>query len=150
MPVQLILTLNRSTREKILICCLMAMGLFAAAIAAYRMSLSKKTFAGDIMSTTVKMSLWCQMEALVGIIAACVPCLKAPAERLLRQFGLFADRFEMTKPSFVVSLQDHEGRPSSGDSNLVDSVHKDGKGGRMESNTGKSVVSAVEVDHSVT
>lgn len=128
----------------------MAMGLFAAAIAAYRMSLSKAAFSGDILSTTVKMSLWCEMEALVGIIAACVPCLKAPAERLLRQFGLFADRFEMTKPSFVVSLQDQERRPSSGDSNLVDSVHTDGKIGRMESKTGKSVVSTVEVDRLVT
>jgi len=128
----------------------MALGLFAAAIAAYRMSLSKAAFAGDILSTTVKMSLWCEMEALVGIIAACVPCLKAPAEKLLRQIGFFADRFEMTRPSFVLSLQTQDPRPFSGDSDLVDSVHTDGKNGKEELKTGKSVVSSVEVDHSVT
>jgi hypothetical protein len=57
MPIQRIRTLRRTLRERILVCSLMAMGLFATGIAGYKMTLSRKAFRGDPLSTTVELSL---------------------------------------------------------------------------------------------
>jgi len=120
MPVRLIRTLNRPTAEKILICCLMATGIAAGVVSVYSITLSDKVFGGNLLSTTVTLSLWCSIELLLGVIAACLPFLKASTERLLRRFGLLADRPDMTKPSFVRSIDDQEsqqrGFPESSDS----------------------------------
>lgn len=124
----------------------MATGLLAAAIAAYRMGISDSTFAGDLVSSTVMMSMWCMLEVLLGIVAACMAPLKAPAERLLTRAGMLASRRVMTRPSFVVSLaeQGREGEMppsrSTDDSRLKDSVHSG------EARSKKVVADAVEVD----
>jgi hypothetical protein len=107
MPVQLIRTLQRTLREKILISCLMAMGLLATAIAAYKMTLSQEANMGDLLLTTVKLSLWCKLEEQVGIIAACVPCLKAQIESLLRRVGVLKGRFSTYISSFSFSETQH-------------------------------------------
>ena len=88
MPVQLIRTLPRPLRERVLICCLMAMGLLATGIAAYKIPLSRQVNNGDPLSATVKLSLWNKLEEQLGLIAACVPCLKAQMEHLLHQLGI--------------------------------------------------------------
>jgi len=104
MPVQLIQTLQRPLREKILISCLMAMGLFATGVAAYKMTLSQLANSGDMLASTVKLSLWCKLEEQVGIIAACLPCLKASIEGLLHRLGILKSRLGRLS-SFVVSLK---------------------------------------------
>jgi len=71
----------------------MAMGLFATGIAAYKITFSLRTNTGDPLSTTVEVSLWCKLEEQVGIIAACLPCVKAPMERLLYRIGILKSRF---------------------------------------------------------
>jgi len=101
MPVQLIRTLHRTLREKILICCLMATGLFATGIAGYKMTLSQQANTGDLLATTVKLSLWCKLEEQVGIIAACLPCLKAQIERLLYRIGIIKSRFGQLSTSLI-------------------------------------------------
>lgn len=107
----------------------MATGLLAAAIATYRMGISDETFTGDLVSSTVMMSMWCMLEVLLGIVAACMAPLKAPAERLLHRAGILAKRGEMTRPSFAMSLAeqgtDGEIPPSrsTNNSGLKDSVH---------------------------
>lgn len=128
----------------------MAMGLLAAAIAAYRMAISDETFAGDLVSGTVMMSMWCMLEVLLGIVAACLAPLKAPTERLLHRVGLLASKGEATRPSFVVSLQEQQEGEGEGEgevppsrstdrSGLKDSVHS-GEGHKK-----KVGVEAVEV-----
>lgn len=104
MPIQLIRTLNRPLREKILISCLMAMGLLATAIAIIKMTTFKGAFLGDPLSSTVIGSLWAKLEEQVGIIAACIPCLKGPAEKFLHRIGILANRLghSVELPSFVV------------------------------------------------
>ncbi|KAH7417721.1 hypothetical protein BKA64DRAFT_702483 [Cadophora sp. MPI-SDFR-AT-0126] len=102
MPLKLIRTLNRPLREKILIGCLMAMGLVATIIAGIKTKTFKNVYMGDPLSTTVDSSMWAKLEELVGIIAACMPCLKAPAEKLLRRAGILSDHEDsMSMPSFV-------------------------------------------------
>jgi hypothetical protein len=127
----------------------MATGLVAAIIAAYRMGISDKTFAGDLLSSTVMMSLWCMLEVQLGIIAACLAPLKAPAERVLHRLGFLVTRADMSKPSFVVSLQerDHPSRGSD-DSDLIDSVHSGGET-RREKKNDKNGGTTVEVANSV-
>jgi hypothetical protein len=104
MPIQLIRTLHRPLPERILISCLMAMGLLATTIAAIKMTTFKGAFLGDPLSSTVIGSLWAKLEEQVGIIAACMPCLKGPAEKFLRRVGILATRFgqSIELPSFVV------------------------------------------------
>jgi hypothetical protein len=104
MPIQLIRTLQRPLREKILISCLMATGLVATGIAAYKMTLSQQANTGDMLASTVKLSLWCKLEEQVGIIAACLPCLKASIERLLHRLGILKTRLGRLS-SFAVSLK---------------------------------------------
>ena len=127
MPIKLIRTLHRTLREKILICCLMAMGLFATGIAGYKMTLSTKAFKGDPLSTTVELSLWNKLEELVGMTAASLPCLKSSAERLLRRVGVLSTRVGLTKPSFVISYQEHSAKaagPAGGGTRSIDSLHR--------------------------
>jgi len=92
MPVQLIRTLPRPLRERILISCLMAMGLLATGIAAYKIPLSREVNSGDPLSATVRMSLWNKLEEQLGLIAACLPCLKAQMEELLHRLGILKTR----------------------------------------------------------
>jgi hypothetical protein len=108
MPIKLIWTLNRSFREKVLIACLMAMGLLATGTAAYKMYISKHFFQGDFLQTSVRFSLWNKLEQLVGIIAACAPSLKSPVEKLLRRWGILSEKHSggFTRPSFVISCKD--------------------------------------------
>jgi len=81
----------------------MSMGLLATGIAAYKMTLSQLANTGDLLSSTVKLSLWCKLEELVGIIAACVPCLKAQIESLLRRAGVLNAKFSTYISSFSFS-----------------------------------------------
>jgi hypothetical protein len=104
MPVQLIRTLPRPLREKVLISCLMAMGLLATGIAAYKMPLSREVNNGDPLSATVKLSLWNKLEEPLGLIAACLPCLKAQMEALLHRFGILRTRIGHW-PTFSTSLK---------------------------------------------
>jgi hypothetical protein len=148
MPIHLIRTLNRSTREKILICLMMSLGITAGVISSYKSSISDKAFAGDLLSGTVLIAMWNELEALLGIIAACIPCLKAPGERLLHQFGLLSSRMEITRPSFVMSLQSRAPPQSPNGSDLPHSVQSHGGSGK-ETKAEKIVVSTVVVDNSV-
>jgi Fungal rhodopsin domain len=92
LPVQLIRNLQRPLREKILISCLMAMGLLATSIAAYKIPLSREVNNGDPLSATVKLALWNKLEEQLGLIAACLPCLKAQMEDLLHRLGILKSR----------------------------------------------------------
>jgi hypothetical protein len=122
----------------------------AGAIASYKISISDKAFRGDLMSGTVILAMWNELEALLGIVAACVSCLKAPGERLLHRVGLLASRVEMTRPSFVISLQDQNSPHTSygsDPSNSLPSSGGSGKGSDLDKSNPNIV--AVEVDRSV-
>ena len=83
-----------------------------------------KTWSGDLLSTTVMMSLFSMMETLLGIIAASSPCLKAPTADILRRIGFLSRRhIDVTRPSFVKTSQDHERTPSTGDSGQIKLGH---------------------------
>ncbi|KAK2758676.1 hypothetical protein FQN54_003366 [Arachnomyces sp. PD_36] len=105
MPIKLVWKLRRPLREKILIGILMATGLFAT-IAACAKGVAFKNFGhGDMLSNGVPTTFYAKIEEQLGIIAACIPCLKVPAERFLRQMGILSERgISTTKPSFVATM----------------------------------------------
>ncbi|KAH7086560.1 hypothetical protein FB567DRAFT_73968 [Paraphoma chrysanthemicola] len=103
MPIRLIRTLNRSTSEKILICALMGLGLFATAVACAKMTTFNAFGKGDPMQGTIMPSLWAKLEEQVGIIATSAPCLKSPIEKLLKSMGILKEH-QLTRPSFVADL----------------------------------------------
>lgn len=100
MPIRLIRTLHRSTSEKLLIGVLMALGLVATAVASIKMTTFNDFGKGDPMQATVRPSTLAKLEEVVGIIASCLPCLKQPAEHILRKFGVLKEH-QLTRPSFV-------------------------------------------------
>jgi hypothetical protein len=100
MPIRLIRTLHRSTSEKLLICFLMSLGLLATAIACAKMTIFTNFGKGDMMQATIMPSLWAKLEEQVGIIASSLPCLKNPAENLLRKIGILKEH-QLTRPSFI-------------------------------------------------
>ncbi|KAF4627704.1 hypothetical protein G7Y89_g10453 [Cudoniella acicularis] len=164
MPIKLIWTLNRSVREKVLIACLMAMGLAATGIAIYKTYISQHYFVGDFLQTSVRFSLWCKLEELVGIIAACAPSLKSPVGKLLRRIGVVPQQHHrgLTRPSFVISLKyqtpngseeakpAHELKPvdlesgTKSEAGLVNMGHKDWDSVTTEVRTTKSTTGSVD------
>jgi hypothetical protein len=121
MPIQLIRTLNRPRSEKILVCGLMALGLLTTATVGAKMSAFPSVYRGDPLQGTVISSLLAKLEEQVGIICACLPTLKGPAERLLIRIGVFSSGFQhtMTRPSFVLSTRNRNA-PAAPKSNQVD------------------------------
>ena len=106
-PTQVIRTLTRPMWEKLLISCLMAMGLLATGIAIYTMTIGFAS-SGDPLRAEIIQDLRCKLEEQVGIVGACMSCLKGPAERLLRRMGIIGNKVDPL-PSFVISLR---GMPS--------------------------------------
>ncbi|ORX93667.1 hypothetical protein BCR34DRAFT_580370 [Clohesyomyces aquaticus] len=104
LPIKLILTLHRPPSEKLLICILMATGLLATGIAGAKMTTFSKLHTGDPMQSSIRPSMWAKLEEEVGIIAACMPCLKSPAERLLRKLGVVGRDGDVKGCAWVNSL----------------------------------------------
>ena len=90
MPMFLIWTLSRSAVEKSLVSVLMASALFASACGCakiyYLATFDIKS--PDTWRDMVPQYLWCRMEEIVIVIAACAPLLKLPIEHFLRRLGL--------------------------------------------------------------
>ncbi|EPE30312.1 hypothetical protein GLAREA_13035 [Glarea lozoyensis ATCC 20868] len=120
MPIRLIRSLNRPRSEKILVGALMALGILTTATVGAKMSAFPSVYKGDPLQGTVISSLLAKLEEQVGIICACLPTLKGPAERLLIRIGVSFGGFQhtMTRPSFVLSTRNQN----------VPAVHKNNQG----------------------
>jgi hypothetical protein len=91
-PLTFIAHIKRSTRERMMIVILMACGLFASSASiAKAIVVQWLTEDGDIIPRLIEgadLALCSNIEEQVGIIAACLPVLKAPIHRLLLRLGL--------------------------------------------------------------
>jgi hypothetical protein len=82
------------------------MGLFAAGIAGYKITASKRLSTGDFLSISVESALLNRLEGLAGLTAACMPCLKSPAQRCLRRVCGTSKSSGVSKPSFIMLLEE--------------------------------------------
>jgi hypothetical protein len=89
-PITFIRKLNRPRREKIFMCFLMGLGLFASCAAIIRtMTLQGYYTSGDIFRYNVTISLWAVVEQQIALIAATMPTLKAFMEKTLVRIGVW-------------------------------------------------------------
>ena len=89
-PITFIRKLNRPRREKVIMCVLMALGIFASFAAIVRtMTLQNFYTTTDIFRTGVTTTLWAVIEQQVALIAATIPTLKSFMEQTLVKVGLF-------------------------------------------------------------
>jgi hypothetical protein len=89
-PIIFIRKLNRPRRERIFMCVLMGLGLFASCAAIIRtMTLQGFYTSGDIFRSNVAIALWAVIEQQFALIAANIPTLKAFMEKTIVRVGLF-------------------------------------------------------------
>ncbi|KAF2180004.1 hypothetical protein K469DRAFT_593422 [Zopfia rhizophila CBS 207.26] len=90
-PISFLTKIHRPLREKIIIGILMALGLVASgASIAKTVAVGQFGISKDNMYNSVQIGMWSCLEEQIGFIAACVPCLKNPLQRVLGHFGLLS------------------------------------------------------------
>lgn len=99
-PLIFIRKMQRPLREKIVLGCLMGMGLFAATASIVKTTLIPTYgITGDALWDAMDLTLWSHLEEHVGILAACIPCLRSLFERFLHQIGVLSHLSSTTKYS---------------------------------------------------
>jgi hypothetical protein len=102
--------------EKIVLSILMSMGLLASGAAIAKLVFSTRTNTYDISWTLSDAILCCWLEITLGIIAACIPCLKGLSENQMRRFGLLQS--ERRSNNYVSDLSNGDGWGPSRDKSL--------------------------------
>lgn len=88
-PMLIFWNLHRPLRERILICSLTGIGLFATVASILKaVVVAEWTRTEDRWATAISIATWTVTEQFVSILAACSPSLKGPIQRLLDKFGV--------------------------------------------------------------
>ncbi|KAK4151820.1 hypothetical protein C8A00DRAFT_16792 [Chaetomidium leptoderma] len=88
-PMFIFWNLRRPLRERILICSLTSIGLFATAASIMKVVVvARWAGANDQWESAITLATWTVTEQFVSILAACSPSLKGPIERLLNKLGI--------------------------------------------------------------
>ena len=126
-PITFIFKIKIPLREKIVFCVLMGLGLIASIASIFKVVNSpvlKQSF--DNTWDSVPLVIWGFVEEHLAIIAACIPCLKALFERLLRRAGLTIS-YKSQARSFNFSTQSHTKQSTMQDGmDKLDSVSSPG------------------------
>lgn len=89
-PITFVRKLKRPRREKIFMCVLMGLGLFASCAAVVRtLALQDLYTTPDVFRINVSISTWAVLEQNLALVAATMPTLKAFMERTLVKVGLW-------------------------------------------------------------
>lgn len=99
--------------EKIVLCILMALGLFASSVVLIRAitfhHYVRGVRGGDKLWYMVDITTWNLLEGEIGIIVACIPYLKALFERVSRRLGILKkDRGVYGATSIRISGYDYD------------------------------------------
>ncbi|GAB1317798.1 Rhodopsin domain-containing protein [Madurella fahalii] len=91
-PATFLRKLNRPLRERVFVCVLMGMGLFASCSSIVKTVIIKDwgdPFAPvDFWAMGVSICTWTALEQLLGVLAACVPAMKGTFQRCLGAVGV--------------------------------------------------------------
>jgi hypothetical protein len=88
-PMFILWNLRRPMRERILICSLTGIGLFATVASIVKaVVIAEWTHTEDRWATAISIATWTITEQFVSVLAACSPSLKTPIEKLLNKFGI--------------------------------------------------------------
>ncbi|KAL2193869.1 hypothetical protein P885DRAFT_63643 [Corynascus similis CBS 632.67] len=90
-PATFLRKLNRPLRERIFVCVLMGMGLFASVFSVIKTVIVKDwgdpNATDDFWAMGVSISTFTVLEQLLGVLAACVPAMKSMLQRCLGAIG---------------------------------------------------------------
>lgn len=90
-PLTFIVSIQRPLRERLVLAFLMGLGLMTAIAAIIKIPMIRQLGqVGDPFWDSVDFTNWSTTEAQIGIIAACIPCLRALFERMLRGMGILS------------------------------------------------------------
>lgn len=91
-PATFLRKLNRPLRERIFVCVLMGMGIFASASSIVKTVIIKDwgdpLAIDDWWAMGVSISTWTALEQLLGVLAACVPAMKGTFQKCLGAVGV--------------------------------------------------------------
>ncbi|KAK4154082.1 hypothetical protein C8A00DRAFT_33107 [Chaetomidium leptoderma] len=91
-PATFLRKLNRPLRERVFVCVLMGMGLFASVSSIVKTVIVKDwgdpATAEDFWAMGVSICTWTVLEQLLGVLAACVPAMKGIFQRCLGAMGV--------------------------------------------------------------
>ncbi|KAL2263210.1 hypothetical protein VTK26DRAFT_7784 [Humicola hyalothermophila] len=91
-PATFLRKLNRPLRERIFVCVLMGMGLFAS-VSSIVKTVIVQDYGNDMMNIdfwalSVNICTWTALEMLLGVLAACVPAMKGILQACLGSMGV--------------------------------------------------------------
>ncbi len=92
-PLTFILQIRRPVPERVIIAFLMGLGIFASAASIAKtviIQFYSDTGADGGQLSGLKIALWASLEEQIGLIAACLPCLKSVFHRALQRVGLLS------------------------------------------------------------
>lgn len=93
-PAIFLFKLNRPLRERLFVCGLMAMGLFASGASITKTVIVIQGYGNlsmppeEFWPTSISICLWTSMEQLLGVLAACVPAMKNLFQLCLGKVGV--------------------------------------------------------------
>jgi hypothetical protein len=97
LPISFLRKVQRPLRERVIIGMLMALGMFAGAASIIKLvAASRFGRTDDQTRESIQIGMWSAIEGLVGLIAACIPCLRSPFQRALEYFGLVTTHAKST------------------------------------------------------
>lgn len=114
-PMLVLAKLRRPGRERVLVCGLTGMGLFASgASVAKAVNVGRRGKVEDEWALAMSIATWTVVEQLVAVLAACSPSLKGPIESLLGRCGILLTGHRGSKVSFMDMLRSRSGRKRGG------------------------------------
>ncbi|KAK0753724.1 hypothetical protein B0T18DRAFT_397712 [Schizothecium vesticola] len=110
-PMLVLAKLRLPRRERVLVCGLTGMGLFASgASVAKAVNVGRRGKAEDDWALAMSIATWTVVEQLVAVLAACSPSLKGPIENLLGRCGILLTGHRGSKVSFADMLRSRSER----------------------------------------
>jgi hypothetical protein len=113
-PLTFLHHIRRSVPHRIVIGILMSLGLLASAASVVKtIMVHRFDVGGDASGNGISIALWASLEAIVGIIAACLPCLRGAFLRLLHRLGIyteFSSRVDEDSSTWPTAEPPDEGR----------------------------------------
>lgn len=105
-PVALLRDIQRPRRDKIIVGGLMALGLVGSSASIVKtITVPQFEKSNDIMAGGIRIGLWSIVEEQLGLIAACVPCLKSLFQRFLCRIGvLTSSRARSAAPRAYIDI----------------------------------------------
>ena len=110
-PMLVLAKLRRPRRERVLVCGLTGMGLFASgASVAKAVNVGRRGKVEDDWALAMSIATWTVVEQLIAVLAACSPSLKGPIESLLGRCGILLTGHRGSKVSFMDMLRSRSER----------------------------------------